>query len=193
MAVVNNNLSSYILAVDVGFRSTGLVVFDASTDPARLVYSLCSRPKKDSKKKHLLVADSDADHIAKMVREIKQVIDNHGISKMVVELPSAGAQGARANRAMGIATGMIVTLSEMAHIATEWYTPGETRKAALGALKPPKGMLKDAIMDAMESKWPDLKSIKHKADKEHIADAVATFEAAKNGNLVRMSLSRNTS
>ena len=199
----------YVMALDIGFAHTGIAVFDVSKTPALIVHLSCVRPKKDTKKKHLLVADSDIDRVQRMVRGIVDVVRQFDIGKMVVEMPSGGAQGARANRAMGIATGMIVSLKECLGLAAEYYSPNDTREAAVGRIDPGpkvrKGMtdeekkrikqereafkkgIKMRVMEAMEKKYPELGRIDIMADKEHIADAVSTFEAAKNGNLVLMS------
>jgi Holliday junction resolvasome RuvABC endonuclease subunit len=196
-----------VLAADVGFQATGLALFDVSVSPARLVSTLCVRPKKDTKRKHLLVADSDADRVARMARGVAEFVRANKVTQMVAELPSGGAQGARANRAMGIATGFIATLTETMGLASEWYTPNETRDAAVGkpqklpkvpkdatkteakAIKKQRNMLKKGIKErviaAMQERYPDLQAIEIYADLEHIADACACFCAAENGNLVR--------
>jgi len=206
-------VSNYIMAVDCGFRATGLAIFDLDSSPPKLAHVCCIRPKKDTKKKHLLTSDNDVDMTARMVRGIVGVVRDNHISKMVVELPSGGALSARAQRAMGIATGVMVTLVECEKLAVEYYTPSETREAAVGKVDlgprvkkgtPPeeakrikkeraavKKNIKERVMAAMEVKYPDLAQVALLADKEHICDAVATFEAAKNGNLVRMSKGGN--
>jgi len=194
-----------VLAIDVGFAASGMAVFDISKSPAELLHVACSRPKKDTKKHHY-VADSDVDRVRRMTSDIKHVVDTYNICLFIVELPSGGAQGARANRCMGIATGMIATLVEMYGIGVDWRTPGETRKAGLGEggmfllenVKRKKGdvktkkeksdnkkNIKDRVMENMERMYPELSSVTVKADKEHIADAVATYESAKDGNLIR--------
>jgi vacuolar-type H+-ATPase subunit F/Vma7 len=198
------------MAADVGFQATGWAIFDVSAYPARLMFTGCSRPKKDTKRKHLLVADSDADRTARMVRDILEAVRAHNITQIVAEIPSGGSKGARANRTMGIATGFIVTLVETLGLAAEWYTQKETREAATGKkpalLKIPKDTtpeerkaiekqreeakkcIKELVIAAMQEKYPALKDITVYADLEHIADACATFEAAKNGNLVRAAM-----
>ncbi|MBI4396862.1 MAG: hypothetical protein HY548_07190, partial [Elusimicrobia bacterium] len=116
------------------------------------------------------------------VRAVREVVDRNGIRRVVVELPNGGALSARAIRAMALSTGMIIAVIELLGLAYEFYTPSETRLAATGRIK---NVSKEEVIEAICGRYPDITS-GPKCEMEHICDALATFEAAKNGNLVRM-------
>ena len=179
-----------ILALDVGFVATGAAVFVQNGPTAWVpMEMLCVKPQDPGKEKKrgIYKAHLDAERVALMVRGLEQVMARHEIRHLVAELPSGGAQGARANRCMGASTAMIVTLAEARRLSAEWFTPEQTRTAALG--QPTKGKadkIKPLVIAAMANRFPGFKPERYlKGHQEHIADALATFEAARNGNLVR--------
>ena len=175
-------MNDKILAVDIGFAATGMALFQVTKAGEILVTVQCVREDEDKSKTHTYAAEVDVERTSRSVRKILDFIKLHDVKRIVCELPSAGAQGARANRCMGIATGMIAAVVQSCELAVEWYTPTEVKNAAVG--KPSAS--KDEMMDAMEKVYPDLAKIKKKADKEHICDAAACYVAAKNGNMVKM-------
>jgi Holliday junction resolvasome RuvABC endonuclease subunit len=69
----------------------------------------------------------------------------------------------------------------MASLPCEWYTPDDTRKAATGR----RVATKEQVISAMAALYPELELIGgNQDDLEACADALATFEAARCGNLV---------
>lgn len=172
----NNN----ILAVDIGFRSTGLALFEITKDGYTLKYVRCCSPKQRKKTKHDYVAVMDAQQVMQMASEIILFIRINNVERMIVELPSGGAKSSRAVRLMGMASAMIATISTFFDIPIEFFTPREIKMAAVGKPKAEK----DEIMDAMSKLFPILVGIP-KCRKEHIADACACMIAAKDGTMVR--------
>jgi Holliday junction resolvasome RuvABC endonuclease subunit len=184
-----NNLNEWgvvsgrqILAIDVGFAASGLALFEVTKDDIILKAVECVREDEDKKKQHLYVAELDADRIARSTRRIIKFIQDHRVTKIVVELPAAGSKNGRASRCMGAATGMIVAIVEALGLVAEWYTPNEGKLAACGKINASK----DEMMSAMQKRFPSLANITIKADKEHVADACACALVASNKNLVRM-------
>ena len=174
-----------ILALDVGFASAGMAVMDLLGGRAELFHTECLHTKPEAKKRGIYVAHDDVRRTAYLTREILRVYLDNSCKGPVVELPSAGAQGAKANRCMGIATGMIAAMVELVRCPAEWITPQESRTAAIGRATAPKGEdVKKLVMAAMAGKYPEIAALR-KADQEHIADALATYEAAKDRQMIR--------
>lgn len=174
-----------VLAADIGFTATGMVVFELQPGKADVFHTACAHTSPEHKKRGIYVAHDDVRRTAQMVREIMRVYADNSCKGLICELPAAGAQNAKASRGMGIATGMIATMVEFMRCPAEWITPQESRKAAIGVCAAPKGEeIKKLVMAAMEKRYPVLTGMKAK-DKEHIADALATFEAAKDRQMVR--------
>ena len=173
-----------VLAADIGFAATGMAVLELQGDKAALFTTSCVHTQPEHKKRGIYVSHDDVRRAQEVTRAILKVYTENGCKGLVVELPSAGAQGAKANRCMGIATGIIAALAEIVKCPVEWITPSESRKAAIGSCSAPEGEnIKKLVMAAIEARWPDIAGLKLK-DKEHIADALATFEAARGRQLM---------
>lgn len=170
-----------ILALDVGFRSLGYAVFDTNGDP---VACGVIRTEKSSKKLKVRTADDNALRAGKIARELKEVIDTHQVRGIVGELPSGGAQSARAMSQMSMATAIVATICELCDLPSEWATPADVKVALTGS----KTASKDECMDAARRcfQWKGLKVPGAKAEFEHIADACGAFKALATGNLVRL-------
>ena len=186
---------SKILAVDTGYANVGLVVMEWSnngqdsgmfTPVWRIAEMACIQTEKCDKRIALRKSDDNARRIAEATRGIVDMIKRHDIKRMVAELPHTGGQSANAVRSMAYAGAMIIAVAECFDIAAEWYTPDETR-AAGGVPKGMKGdRTKQIIMQNMGAKYPELaEQFPTMGKREHVADALATFEAARTGVLVR--------
>lgn len=169
---------SRILAVDAGFQALGLVVVEGE----RVQFALAVRTERTAKKRGVRVADDDAERCALLARSLAEVIAAHHPVAAVVELPTGGAQGARANRAMGMATGVVVAMLEQHRLPAEWVTPADVKKAATGRRDGSKDDVQRAVCDrlAWGDHWP-----RHAWAQEHVADAAAAFLAAQHGTLLR--------
>lgn len=175
-----NYYDNYVLAIDVGFRSTGLALFDVTKTGLELVHVACVSPKKKKKTKDDYVSVMDVNQVMEMAKGVGSFISEKYIRRIVVELPSGGAKSSRAVRLMGMASAMIATLVPLMALQVEWYTPREIKEAAVD--KP--SAEKDEIMDAMGKLFPVIKSIP-KVRREHIADACACMLAAQDGIMVK--------
>ena len=171
-----------VLAIDVGFAASGLALFEITKDGLILIDTHCVREDEDKKKQHMFVSEIDADRISRSVRGILKYIKDRTVTKIVVELPHAGARNGRSARCMGCATGMIVAIVECLGLVVEWHTPNEGKKAACGKIN----ATKEEMMNAIEKRFPLLQKVTVLADKEHIADACACALVANDSNLIRM-------
>lgn len=204
-----------VLAADIGFRSTGMAIFQHTPKGWKYFDSRCIhtnqahsekvkdengrlvRNKKGKIKKHQLtsVAVDDVRRIELMGIEILNYFIENQCQALVCEIPGGGAQNASAQKCMGLATGMIAMIHVALRCPMEHISPGESRAAA-GWIKkehPMEGLsstqkktaMKAFIMAVMEQKYLELVGLPVN-DKEHIADACATFEAARGKELIKL-------
>lgn len=193
-----------LMGIDAGFQASGVVIVELgdvdanTTGPAsrRILHAESFRTKPSPKKRGIRVADDDAERCQELARFLIDTIRIHQPAGAVVELPSGGAQGARANRAMGMATGVVVAVLEVAELPVEWVTPGDVKVAATGRRDGSKEAVQEAVREAFDweegghgdkgrggesrSHWP-----RHKWAQEHVADAAAAVMAAEGGTLIR--------
>lgn len=166
-----------VLALDAGFTALGWAVLKAG----RIVALGCIRTAKTTRKGRVRVADDDAERTQVLARELAGIIRTHSVQGLVAELPSAGAKGARAIGCMARAGAIVATVAELLTVPAEWLTPGDI-KAVAGSKAASKADVEAAVL----CRWPDAPLPKVKAEREHVADALACYIAAENGTLVRM-------
>lgn len=169
---------SRILLIDAGFTGMGAVVADGRT----VIWAGTSRTAKSTEKKGVRVADDDTERCQTQARFLLDVIAIYQPAGAVVEMPSGGAQGARANRAMGMATAIVATVLEATGLPCEIVTPGAGKKAATGKRDGSKDEVEATVRTAYQwGAWLP----KVKADREHVCDAAAAGMAAEHGTLMR--------
>jgi Holliday junction resolvasome RuvABC endonuclease subunit len=171
------------MAIDAGLQGMGIVIAEDGT----VIYCGANRTKKAPAKKGLRVADDDADRCQQHARFLLRVITMYRPQGAIVELPSGGAQGARANRAMGMATGIVVTALEAAGLPVEWVTPADVKDAAAGDKAASKGDVQKGVRERL--KWSTNAELviaqSYKNELEHIYDAAGALLAAEHGTLMR--------
>lgn len=156
----------------------GLVI----AEDDRIIHAATCRTERNAGKRGLRVADDDADRAQQLARFLLATIREWRPAGAVVELPSGGAQGARANRAMGMATGVVTAILEATGLAAEWVTPQGVKKASAGKKDASKGDVAGAVGGKFT--WAcDLP--RSKAEQEHIFDAAGALLAARQGTLMR--------
>lgn len=172
-----------LLAIDVGFAATGWVVAAIKGNGDYVIINsgtVITEPPKG--KTSVRVADCDIERAAMIYRGILCVVERDKIAGIAIELPSGGAQGARANRAMGIATGIAAAIVAASKLPCEYVTPNAVKMALVGN----RAASKDQMMKAATERhtyyaWPSTKRLL-----EHQSDAVGVVEAIKHGQLYRM-------
>lgn len=168
-----------VLGVDAGFTALGVVALQGN----RIIACGTSRTERQAKKKGLRVADDDSERCRAQARYLLDMIREHEPAGAVIELPHGGAQGARANRAMGMATGVVTAVIEITGLAVEYVTPGDVKKAATSRKDAGKDEVEAAVLRSFE--WgvspPEVKS-----QREHVTDAAGALLAARGGTLMRM-------
>ncbi len=170
-----------LLALDIGFRSTGFVVFNPFSENI-LNFGVIVTDKQSGKRgSRLRVSDDDFIRCQRMTKELCAVIATARITGVVAEIPTGGARGARPNRCMGLSTGLLAGIVEALSIPTEVFTPGEIKKAATGQ----RNGSKEAVIAAMTKRFPALLKFERKSLMEHLADAAAVILAAEDGILYK--------
>jgi len=177
-----------ILSLDVGFQKTGAALFELGPALDTLVHA--ETFTNDMDKSIGKVVHQDYSAAVTMFQKLtKFALDSH-ISGLVAELPSGGAQGGRANRCMGIATGMFSCLTCVLNVPFEIYLPHDVECLLGIELKPgdgakmkkgertawKKSRLKYVALEdnPQFNKWP-----KTQALAEDSYDAAAAFSAAR--------------
>jgi Holliday junction resolvasome RuvABC endonuclease subunit len=172
-------MSMLVMAVDIGFASTGLSVFRITDQGPELVDFTCVKSEKIKKTKGMSQVEVDVHRIRTSVAGIRSFMAKHDPCGMVVEMPTGGSKSSRATRAMGIATATIVAISELLQVPGEWYNPFDIKQAAVQK----NAAEKDEIMIAMADIFPEI-LILPKNQMEHVADSCACMLAAMDGEMV---------
>lgn len=177
-----------MIGVDLGFRSTGLVAaVPTRAEPGYTIDEvLCVKTEKANKKLGLFVAQDDVSQCQALFRDVMAFFDRHNPTAAVAELPTAGAKGARANRGMGIATGMIGAVAESLGIPFVWVVPEESKKVVCGK----RNASKDEMMSTVTAMFPHVEWPKAKNRLEHVADAAAALLVGRTSNMYKLILER---
>ncbi len=183
-----------VVGVDVGFRHTGIVLAyrnkSGSSKPAFIKpYVVSTKALTSKQKKTTRVADHDFDQCTELFSRVQHVVNSEAgtIHGWVCELPSAGAKGARANRCMGMATGVFASIVAQSRVPIEMYTPSECKKATTGTNSGTKHMVAHSVL--MRFDWDrgqliGIPETKH----EHVYDAASALVAAEDGPFILKNL-----
>jgi len=172
-----------MLGIDIGFAATGWVAAEViGNGEYRPIASGVIVTEKDNHRRGLRVADSDVERCQVILRELTRTFCDHRPKALAVELPTGGAQGARANRCMGMATAIAACIVDDWGLPCAWVTPQEVKKAVTGQ----RNASKQQMIGAIRSGYPELQWPKGKTHHEHVADAMGALLAARYGNEYRM-------
>jgi len=176
-----------LIGVDLGFRHTGLVAASPSKEVVygyEILGHTCVHTQKADKKLGLYVAQDDVSQCQLMFAGVMKFIKEYDPKGVVAELPSAGAKGARANRGMGIATGVIGSVASALNLPFVWVTPADSKVVLCGL----RNASKDDMMNKVKQMYPDAGWPKVKNEFEHIADAVGALMVAKKSDIYKFML-----
>ena len=177
--------SLIVLGIDAGFTATGLTAIElgASGQLSQVIASKCVRTQPTKDKRAVRVADDDAERCMFLARAIQAFLQGWDPKAVVVELPHGGAQGARAIRAMALATGVVSAVLANNGYPVEWVTPQAVKKAAAGRRDASKQAVEQSVRQRFQ--WPDGTMPKTAAEREHICDAAGAVMAAEHGALIQ--------
>lgn len=172
-----------IVAIDLSFRNAGALT--ARPAHTKVGYELldCANIKtaKASKKKNLFVAQDDVLESQKLYAGLLAYIQNADPTLCVAEMPTAGAKGARANRCMGMATGVAAALVVVTGLPFVWVIPEDSKNIFCGK----KNASKPEMMAKAQELWPEFTWPKTKGDFEHVADAAAALLVARDNEIYK--------
>lgn len=179
-----------LASFDIGFANTGYVIFDNKKPIACGVIKTEKTTKKNTR-----VSDDHSARSIVLAKNIDDLIYNYEIEGIIGELPSGGAQNARAMAFMMSAISIISSVGALCDLPMEWATPTDVKKAVTGK----RSATKEEMMLRISQKF-EFKIIKKKkridyitpfgkfpkGQFEHIADAFGVYLALQNDNLVKM-------
>ena len=176
--------SLIVLGIDAGFTATGLTAIElgASGQLSQVIASKCVRTQPTKDKRAVRVADDDAERCMFLARAIQAFLQGWDPRAVVVELPGGGAQGARAIRAMALATGVVSAVLANNGYPVEWVTPQAVKKAATGRRDGSKEDVQQAVIARFD--WGE-QLPKTAAEREHVCDAAGAVMAAEHGALIQ--------
>lgn len=169
-----------ILACDVGFRAFGWSVIKKGE-----VIDCGTIITEKSAKKTTRTADDYYSRSTVIASALAEIIKRHDIKGIVGELPSGGAQSAKAMVMMNMATAVVASVAAILSIPCEWCSPAEVKIAVCGYRSATKHEIMTMIKNRFAGRGAELfpEQLGHF---EHIADSVGAYLALSNGNIVRM-------
>jgi len=163
-----------LLAVDIGFAKMGCCVLCIRERGYDLVYSRVCRTAPSKKVLGIRSANDNVRRSQEITRYVTNLIDEHQISVVALELPSMGAKSAKAMRAMGLACGVIAALDVVySKIPFLYVTPSDVKVALSGN----KTASKEELQVIAGGMYPKLFNGVTKTDKEHVADAIGVSQS----------------
>lgn len=195
-------MKKYLVGVDVGFRASGLTIFDFSSGKLKIVDSLLIQTQKNSKKKNVRVSDEDVECIKKITSDIDSFFNKHNLKKSIclvgAEYPHGGAIVSRAARTMAMATAVFATYFQLNGITVECVSPGDVKMAisnSATATKKHQMLVVAKFLNAKVEKKYTKRSVNYKftlkgkvyrKNFEHIADSVgAAIHVVKYSDLFK--------
>ena len=167
-----------LLSLDIGFRFTGWSVFNKNM----IIAYGCITTKK-SKLKSARTADDDARCCAEIANQLTVIIKEYKVKAVIGEMPHGGAQSARPNRTMALASGVTSAVAAVLNLPVSWTTPLQVKLAATGRNKADK----EDVIKGIKEKFKYFKfEYSDETEFEHIADSIGAYLALKSDNLVIM-------
>lgn len=158
-----------ILANDPSITAWGWAVLDVDCN---LLDKGCIKTKTEGKKRRIRKGDEDVHRTEAITSELLRVIKKYNVQYIVTELPH-GSQNAAAAKMIGICVGVIVGIALSSDLGVEWYSEGDSKKAALGKIAAHKQEMIDAMSKIYKVKWTGIKYID-----EAVADALGIHNVA---------------
>jgi len=180
-------------------RHAGIAVARPANTPSgyAVVTTACVTTEASAKKRGLYVADDNIRCCQEAAQAVLQVLRAHDVGAVAVEVPSSGAKSASALRALSLATGMISVISLVSEAPFVWVRPVESKRLFTGSkVATKKEMMARALELYGDDAWRGMSEARG-SDKpaeglfEHVADAWAALNAARETNEYKMVLMMN--
>lgn len=122
-------MSNLAFGMDAGFIKTGFAVFDLEHNDSLIRATTLTSDSAAEKEAAHYVALADARACANALMKWHNFFEEYKPKGVFIEIPSGGAQGARANRCMGMATAMVMGFLDRHNVAFELYLPSDVELA----------------------------------------------------------------
>jgi len=177
---------SKILALDIGFKSTGYTIWEyGEIIDAGIVKTHASRDKIPQSRDYSLRS-------ASMSVDIADLIEDNGIELVVGEMPHGGAKSYRAGAMMCMANSIVSSVVAVLGIDYYWVRPVDVKIAVAGDKTAKKQQIMKLVINEYGEyrkdetrKYKIAKKEFSAGDFEHIADSIGAYEAAKNTEVVQ--------
>lgn len=174
-------IADAFLGADSGLQATGLVVVEVDHDKLRVIAMRCIQTEPHHRKHNIYQIDDDTRRCVEIARGVRELYRSNPFRGAVVELPAGGARGSRANRAMGLAHGVIVGALQGLDVPVECVMPEDVKVFAGGKRHATKEQVQRGVLKALD--WSEVESnygFKRPANRwEHIADAAGALLARR--------------
>lgn len=189
------------VGMDVGFRKTGLTAFriDQARDEliaARTIYTGDDVASS--------VSTGDILSCLTWCERLDEFVCQHPPAMVFAEIPHGGAQGARANRCMGMATALAAAYMHHRALKFEFYSPHQVEKALGVDLAPgdakkltrgeKTAWKKSRLAQLVLKEWPDFQGWPStKRLKEDALDSAAAFLCGRLSSEIYLKAKRRSS
>ena len=181
------------MTLDVGFAKCGWAVYENGEPKQCGVIITNKSPKKQTR-----TSDDYAFRSGQFARQLEEIIKAYQCKALIGELPSGGAQSARAMVQMGMATAVVASVASLLSLPMEWASPRDVKIAVAGKPSATKNEMMKEVAERYG--WPEVvktngrKMVKYEVNGEplaachfeHIADACGAYLALRDGNLVKL-------
>jgi Holliday junction resolvasome RuvABC endonuclease subunit len=123
-----------ILCNDPSVRAWGYSVLNGG---GRILTTGCIKTESGGKKMRIRKGDDNTRRVQEINLKLLEVIRKWNVNYLVSELPH-GSQSAAAAATIGMCIGIMQSKSDDLGIGLEWYSEGDSKKAALGKQKAEK-------------------------------------------------------
>jgi len=170
-------MSKHILALDISFTATGVMVFDLRGNP---IYGDCIKTEATAKKRKIRQMESDHERVTRIVENLNILHKEYNFCAVVGEVPPGFSKSARSATTLGIAKATFWTWSLMLKLPFISITPLEAKRAVCGN----NNASKEDVQKAIRNLWKDFSFPQVGYILEAVCDAGAAFIAAKNDPLI---------
>jgi Holliday junction resolvasome RuvABC endonuclease subunit len=167
-----------VLSCDPSFTAWGWAILTAYGD---IMETGCIKTAPEAKKTRIRKSDDRTRRTSEIVHVLLNLIRKYNVKLMVIEAMH-GSQNASAAITIGIAAGVVETLSIVLEIPIEYYSEQDSKKCALGKKAATKQDMINRMNELFEVDWTKTKYID-----EAVADSLAVFYCAQqNSQLLKM-------
>ncbi len=162
--------SYYILTNDPSMTAWGWAVVKGKNE---VIDFGCIKTSPEQKKRRIRKSDDTSRRASEIILELLRVIKKYDVKFILSESPH-GSQNASAAVMIGLCCGITQTLSDVLDIPIEYYSEGDSKKAALGKISATKPEMVRRIVQLYPPYW--LTGTEYKD--EAVADALAVHYVA---------------